>query len=461
MNQWRRWPDQPQSLTDPAWNWLARALGMPALLATPPRALADITLPQPRLSDVAHHAFVALLGEQRVRQDMEARLRHAGGDILKARGGDLSDAPDAVLLPRNEDDVLAILGLCAREGLSACVFGAGQAAPPAALICIDMTGMTRIKSVDAASGLVEAEAGITGDELARQLAARGLMLEEDFGTGTLGGRIALGVADWLVDLRLATPRGLVASGFVRAAGSRGRLGAITAATIRAHPLPARPRRCGFVFPDFAAGLAALNQAQRLGIAHFGARLSDAAESDFLHHLRVMERHPLLRWLDRPTGGCNLTITFPDPLSRLRFALLARKAKARRRKPVTAAHYRNLLLDRGLMVERWHLPARWSQLSSLHAALSASLDQAMREHAPRDGAHGLVLGRVQGSRHDGADLVLTAIYPRLLNGDVAQASAIRDTAQAAITQQTGAIVRPASDIQRAVKLVLDPKGILPA
>ena len=73
----------------------------------------------------------------------------------------------------------------------------------------------------------------------------------------------------------------------------------------------------------------------------------------------------------------------------------------------------------------------------------------------------MLGHIAGPRADGADLVMTAVYPRLLNGDVAQAKAIGAAAQAAILEQTGAATRPAGDVTRAIKLVLDPKGILPA
>jgi alkyldihydroxyacetonephosphate synthase len=284
------------------------------------------------------------------------------------------------------------------------------------------------------------------------------MLDEDFGLGTLGGRIALGGADWLADVRLATPRGLIASGFAQAAGSRGTLGVITSATIRVRALPAAPWQCAFVFPDFAAGLTALQQARAL--APFGARLSDNAENDFHHHLRAMDRHPLLRWLARPATGSRLSINFPDMASWLRFSLLARKLGGQRQRPAPQPHYRSLLLERGIMVERWQLPARWSQMSALHAGLRTALEQAMRAHAPKDGAHGLVLGQMRGSRSDGADLVLTALYPRSLNDDVAQAQAIREAAQTAIVQQTGAPVRPATDVSRAIKLVLDPKGILP-
>jgi alkyldihydroxyacetonephosphate synthase len=401
--------------------------------------------------------FVALLGESRVRQDAEARMRHAG-DVLKARVGDLSEAPELVLLPRNETDVLEILRLCVRASLSACVFGAGRAGAKPSQICIDMTGMTRLMSVDLASGLAEAEAGITGDELERQLAARGLMLDEGFGFGTLGGRLALAPADWLVDCRLATPRGLIPGGFAQAAGSRGTLGAITAATIRVRPQPIEPRDCSFAFADFSTGLTALCDARDLGA--FGAMLSDAAENDFYNHLRAMDRHPLLRWLSRPAPGARLTMTFPTLPSRLRFEKIARKLKGRRQPVAAPAHYRHLLLDRGIMVERWQLATRWLQLSQRQAALQAALDKAMREHTPREGAHGLVLSQVRNPRAEGADLVITAVYPRILNGDIEQADAIRAAGNAAVLEQTGAPTRPASDVTRVIKIVLDPKGVLP-
>jgi hypothetical protein len=226
-------------------------------------------------------------------------------------------------------------------------------------------------------------------------------------------------------------------------------------------LPAHARTRGFVFPDFTAALAALAQARHLGIAHHGAQLWDAAETGFHHHLRLMERHVLLRWLQRSPTGCRLTVTFPDLVSRLRFAFMAHKFGGRGARAAPSVPYRPLLLDRGVMVEQWRLSARWSQVSALHAALSAALDQTMRSAAPRDGAHGLVLGQVRNARSDGADLVLTAVWPRLLNGDVEQARAIHDAAQAAIVEQTGAVSRPASDVGRAIKLVLDPKGVLPA
>ena len=95
---------------------------MPALLLTPPRARADITIVPSRLGEASREKFLALLGEQGVREDKDTRMAHAArrtaADRLKLRAGLVTDVPDAVLVPRNRDDVLAILRICAEDGIA-------------------------------------------------------------------------------------------------------------------------------------------------------------------------------------------------------------------------------------------------------------------------------------------------------------------------------------------------------
>jgi len=49
QTRWNGWGapghDDPLAANEPAWRWLAQAFAMPALLATPPRDLADIESP--------------------------------------------------------------------------------------------------------------------------------------------------------------------------------------------------------------------------------------------------------------------------------------------------------------------------------------------------------------------------------------------------------------------------------
>jgi alkyldihydroxyacetonephosphate synthase len=268
MNPWIRWRDD-ESRTEPAWRWLAVLVAMPALLATPARPLAEMGEPVSHLDTSVRDKFVALLGAERVKQDLAARALHGASstaDRLRVRNGDLSRLPDAVLYPRTPDDVLALLGLCAEADIAVTVFGTGSgpgALPErgahAALVCFDLSALSHLVSVDAMSGLGHAEAGISADDLTRQLAAQGMMLKGEM-DGSLGGYIARNhQISWLQGAKLATPQGPVTSGLAQAPGSQGILGIITSASIRIQSLPARREYRRYLFADFAAGLAALRR----------------------------------------------------------------------------------------------------------------------------------------------------------------------------------------------------------
>ena len=160
---------------------------MPALLLTPARARADITLSASRLSDASREKFADLLGEQGVRRS-DSRLAHAArgnaADRLRLRAGLVPDVPDAVLVPRGGDDVLAILRICAEDGIAV------TASSDRLHVAINLARMDRLLSVDFMSGLAEVEAGISSTELARQLAARGIDDCRPDSFATLGGYIA-------------------------------------------------------------------------------------------------------------------------------------------------------------------------------------------------------------------------------------------------------------------------------
>jgi alkyldihydroxyacetonephosphate synthase len=524
---WNGWGPRDDALSESQWAWLAEALAMPALLATPPRALEDITLPTPRLAAAVWNQF-RIFGE--VRQDDLARARHAAGrglaDLLRLRAGDLSQAPDAVLYPKDEDAVLALLKLCAELDIAVVPFGGGTSlvggvtplrGKHAAIVTLDMSAMARLTLVDALSGLAQAQAGISGPELERQLAAHGLMLGHfpgSFEFSTLGGWIAHHGAgqeaarygragDWLQGVRLATPTGLLAAGGARATGpdlraialgSEGVFGVITAATLKVHPIAAKEAHRSYLFPNFAAGLAAMREAAQAGLPHTMLRLSDAAETGFGRALaragrlfdlkaRLADIYLEIRRFD--ARAVTLTAGFDTAGARKRFDALAKKHGALARgedkdwpaRRFAFGYRRDTLLDRGLGVDMVDTSTSWSKLPDLHAAVCNALDHAMRRNAPRPGAHGLVLAHVGHDRHDGASVNFTYLFPRLLDGEIAQAAAIKQAALAAIAAQ-GATLSHAHgvgtehlpwmeqekgavgiEVLRGIKRALDPRGVM--
>lgn len=469
------------------WRWLANAFAMPALLATPPRAAADIAPLPPRLSDDARHKLAVQLGASAIRQDNAARAAKAAGrDLagqLRVRGGDLSLAPDAVLYPYAEQDVLAVLRLCAELGIAVVPPGAGAG------LVLDMSRMDRVTSIDLTSGLAQVEGGISGEELARHLAARGMTLDhtaDSFAFSTLGARITQddpGPDGWLRGVRLATPQGLLEtwddSGLVRIArGSRGTLGVVTGASLRIRALPAQREYRRYLFADFAAGIAAVREAARTDLSHVSLRLSDDGETRFgekLHQrdgdlrARFFEIWRAVRRFDGNAALLEAGFAGSEndiKASRKRLDALARRLGAialgeQRAWPgaVMPSARREALLDRGVGVDSITVHATWAQLPAFYVAVRAALKQAMRRRVPRPGASGLVLCHVAHARSDAATLVFTWLFPRILEDGVAQAQAIRQAARDAIAALDDADAGLARDVLVGIKQTLDPANIL--
>jgi alkyldihydroxyacetonephosphate synthase len=484
MNPWIRWRDD-ESQTEPAWRWLANWVAMPALLATPARPLAEMGEPLSHLDAGMRDKFAALLGAERVKQDLAARALHGAAstaDRLRVRTGDLSRLPDAVLYPKSPDDVLALLKLCAEADIAVTASGTGSgpgALPErgdhAALVSFDLSALSHLVSVDAMSGLARAEAGISADELTRQLAAQGMALKGEM-DGSLGGYIARNaLVSWLQGAKLATPQGPVTSGLAQAPGSHGAFGVITSASIRIQSLPARMEYRRYLFADFAGGLAALREAQRQGLARAGAFLSDAGETRFHHQMdQIGRRRTVSQWLNDlyrqirqfDRNAAALTIGFcgsdsETDAARRRFDGLAKRLGAMALGICTPQKndHRDMLLDRGLAMDRIEATATWSKLPGVYAAMRASLDRAMRAQVPRAGAHGLVLVRVSDAAHEGAKLRFTIIFPRLLGSDVIQAETIRNAGLKALAELTGPGDALEESLRANIKQTLDPKSIL--
>lgn len=91
---------------------VAGTLGVPEPALRVPPTLASIRMPEPRA--VVPPELAAI-----VSVDRRERALHAHGkgyrDVARAFTGDFSGAPDAVALPRDEEDVARILAWCERD----------------------------------------------------------------------------------------------------------------------------------------------------------------------------------------------------------------------------------------------------------------------------------------------------------------------------------------------------------
>src|SRR5579875_782149 len=293
--KWDGWgdPDQATSLTE------AQLAMVRDLLKATPMAAVDrdtVRLRPSTLTDADRAALEAVVGADYLSTADSDRLPRAGGkstlDLLRRRSAAEQDAPDAIVLPGADDEVLRMLGVCAERGIAVVPFGGGTSVVGGldpvrarfhAVVSLDLRRFDRLESLDDESSEAVLGAGLAGPDAERLLAERGFELghyPQSFPFATIGGFAATrssgqdsagyGRFDEMVrGLRVVTPIGTVEVGgpapktaagpdlrqlFL---GSEGVLGVITAVRVRVHPAPEAKRYEAWTFPDFATGAAAL------------------------------------------------------------------------------------------------------------------------------------------------------------------------------------------------------------
>jgi alkyldihydroxyacetonephosphate synthase len=213
-------------------------------------SLDRIELPEPALPARVRALLVETVGSEHVRDDRLTRVAHAAGrsyrDLVRLRSGRGLTAPDAIVYPAGQDDVAALLAVCAQESVAVIPFGGGTSVvggveplrgPFAAAIALDLARMTGITTLDARSQLATFGAGTTGPEAERLLGRRGLTLghfPQSFEFSTIGGWAATRSAgqastgygridELVVALRAATPSGELSTLAVPASAAGPRL----------------------------------------------------------------------------------------------------------------------------------------------------------------------------------------------------------------------------------------------
>ncbi|RLV48153.1 FAD-binding oxidoreductase [Nocardioides mangrovicus] len=439
---WSRWgdPDRSGPLAPAARELVDAFLGT---RDTPALAEAEARLAPPLPAHLCA-TFAGVVGAEQVRVDDATRLRHTRGkstpDLLLLRSGDAGDAPGAVVRPADHDQVQAVVDVCVREHVALVPFGGGTSVVGglvadrdgfAGVIALDLARLDRLVEVDPLSGTAVLEAGLRAPEAEALLAEHGLSLghhPQSFEYATIGGFAATrssGQAsagygrfdEMVLGLTAATPRGRLDLDTAPATaagpdlrqwllGSEGAFGVITSVRVTVHPLPVAVLDEAWRLPSFAAGLDAVREVARSGLAPAVLRLSDETETA----LNLADPASVGAQSD---GGCLLLTGYEgtaDGLAVRREATTAllREAGAEalgpgpgaawRRGRYDGPYLRDSLLDVGVLVETLETAALWSRLPAVYAAARASLGEHLDP--------GLVLAHVSHVYDNGASLYFT-------------------------------------------------------
>ena len=514
----QRWGDPASAagLPDSARGLIELAFG---ITETP--AEESVTVPPSALTDELLDSLRDVLGAEHVlTDDATRRLRTRGKstpDLLRARAGDLSDAPDVVVRPGTHDDVAAVLAWAVDHHVAVVPFGGGTCVTGglaarrdgfAGLLSLDLVRMKRLVSVDHESMTAVLEPGLRGPEAEALLAAEGVLLghyPQSFEFATIGGFAATrssgqssagyGRFDALVvGLRVATPRGEVRLGSAPAnaagpdlrqlfLGSEGAFGVITEVTVRVRALPEEKVYEGWRWESFAAGADAMRTLAQAGLLPTVLRLSDEAETAI--NLARPQEVGQSEIGGESAGGTCLMITgyegTPSAVAAKRAAVTelltglggsavgeaAGEAWAHGR--FNAPYLRDSMLDVGVLVETLETATFWSNREALYSGVKAALETTLGEGT-------LVLCHISHVYETGCSLYFTVAtkesaepLPQWLAAKAAANDAIV-AAGATITHHhaVGTDHKPwlvheigelGASVLRAVKADLDPTGVL--
>ena len=507
-----RWgdPGRAQPLPAEARGLVEMVFGVDDRPAVEHPVLAPSTLSADLVAGLA-----AIVGAEHVLTDDETRRLRTRGkstpDLLRARAGDLTDAPDAVVRPGSHEEVAAVLAFAAEQHLAVVPFGGGTAVTGglvarregfAAVLSLDLVRMKRLIAADHVSMTATLEPGLRGPEAEALLAAEGMTLghfPQSFEYASIGGFAATrssgqssagyGRFDALVvGLTVATPRGRIDLGTAPAnaagpdlrqlfLGSEGTLGVITAVTVRVRPVPEVKAYEAWRWPSFAAGATAMRTLAQAGLLPTVLRLSDESES------AINLADPAAIG-GASSGGCLMVTGFegsPAGVAAKRAAVTAvfeglggvsagsapgeKWAHGR----YDAPYLRDSLLDAGVLAETLETATFWSNLDRLYTGVKAALESAL-------GQPSLVLCHISHVYETGASLYFT-VAAKESDDPLGQWRAAKAAASDAMLAAGATIthhhavgtdhlpwfereIGPVGvSILRAVKADLDPAGIL--
>ncbi|MGH3349279.1 MAG: FAD-binding oxidoreductase [Nocardioides sp.] len=476
-------------------------------------AVDDVQLPAPGIGDGLVAALRVAIGDDAVlTDDASRRLRTRGKstpDLLRARNGDLADAPDAVVRPGSPEDVAAVLAWAVEHHVAVVPFGGGTCVTGglaarrdgyAGLISLDLIRLDRLLSVDKVSMTAVLQPGMRGPAAEAALAEHGLTLghfPQSFEFASIGGFAATRSSgqssagfgrfdDMVVGLRVATPIGELVAGSSPAnaagpdvremvLGSEGTLGVITEVTVRVRPVAAEKVYEAWSFPTFADGAEAMRALAQSGRLPTVLRLSDetetmvnlASQSDIggdgvtgcvmiLGHegASVAAKRAEVTGVLESLGGTNLGEERGQAWAAGRFH---------------APYLRDSMLDAGVLVETLETATFWSNRERLHQAVKSALETSLGEGT-------LVLCHISHTYETGCSLYFTVAakqaedpLPQWLAAKAAASDAMIDSG-ATITHHhaVGTDHKPWLEREigpvgvamlRGLKSAVDPDGVL--
>ena len=501
--KWWGWGHEDVSFSDvdkpKLWPYLSGELGLEQVEPTPPVKFDDVHLPAAKENAPFIAALRDALAHDQFSVDKKDRLIHAAGkafrDLFRLRRGQVDFAPDLIVYPASEVDVVAIVKAAHEHNAVLIPFGGGtniagciepKDRDERFIVSLDMCRMHRVLAVDKKSLLARIEAGVYGPHMEEQLEAEGVTLghfPDSFVHSTLGGWVATRSAgmqsdkygkieDMVIALRMVTPSGTIVTRTVPntsngidvrslCVGSEGILGVITEVTVQVHRLPENKIFEGWLFPDFESGIHAIHECMRHGTMPVITRLNDPGKTALSAAFKKVEP-PLkqkigaaMKWYLRNIKGidftkcCMMTTAYAGDYDTFHTQRRESNRVFRKHGGVNLGegpgnsfkeakydfpHVRDYLMDRGVMGDVSETSTTWDNLHNLYTKTITNIQKAIRDTGvdPWVGCH------ISHNYHTGASLYFTFGCRQIEGRELDQYLYIKKAAEDSFLQNGGTV-----------------------
>jgi alkyldihydroxyacetonephosphate synthase len=370
--------------------------------------------------------FKEIVGIENIKTDDYSRASHAYGkyyaDLLKLRKGDIPTPPDAIIYPRNEDEIIRIVEICNTQKIAITPFGGHSSVTrgvetPKGGISVDLTKhLNKIIEVNETNSTATVQSGIYGPAFEEYLINYGKKytcghFPQSFEYSTVGGWVAAkgagqastgyGKIDHMVlSLRVVTPKGLIVTKTYPASaqgwdihplfiGSEGTLGIITEVTMKIRKYqPENTKHASFIFKDFESAVIAMRTVMQsgIGVPHL-FRISDSEETDIAFKTKNFENTLADKFLKtigyKPGNRCLMFVSVDGKkehscqvLSSIKkiartngaFYIGASPTKKWLEQRYSSAYLRDPLMDLGIMTDTLETAVMWDNLIPLWSAV---------------------------------------------------------------------------------------------
>lgn len=449
------------------WPYLKRELGVDEIRWNKPINFDEVTLPDQKNNDAFLAALEQKLDSDQIVEDKKTRLIHAAGksfrDLWLIRHGNIKFAPDCVIFPNNENDVVSIVNAAKENGVVLIPFGGGSNIAGCLepkdhhnrmVVSLDMCRMHKVIEIDQYSLIARIQPGVYGQHLEDQLAEHGVTLghfPDSFLHSTLGGWVATRSAgmqsdiygkieDMVISLRMVTPSGTIITRTVPKSsngidirhlciGSEGILGVITEVTIQVHKKPEKEDWYGWLFPDFQSGIDAIHECHRYNCIPTVTRLNDPKKTALSFAFKTPKtgfKATIANTFKWYIGNvkkinfnqcCLMVVKYEGTQQEFKnirkkvssiykkhrgVCLGAEPGRSFAKVKFDFPHLRDFTMDRSIMADVSETATTWNNLCAMHKNGLKEIENAIKE----TGVNGWVGCHLSHSYHSGASLYFT-------------------------------------------------------